>query len=112
MSAKTEDVSPEPCPFCGGDGVSVTDATRILGVWNLIHRCPVVGAISLQGDSREKVVATWNTRALLASHGAQAERIASLEAGVRLIRATAQGDGHAHLIVKACDSLISGKASA
>jgi hypothetical protein len=49
---------------------------------------------------------------LLASHAAQAERIASLESGIRLIRATAQGDGHAHLIVKACDSLISGNASA
>lgn len=53
----------KPCPFCGGDGVSVTDATRFLGVWNLIHRCPVIGPVSLQRETREGAISVWNTRA-------------------------------------------------
>lgn len=68
-------------------------------------------ATTFQGVVGHQAAAN-HLRTILASHAAQAERIASLEAGVRLIRAAAQGDGHAHLIIKECDALLSGKASA
>lgn len=54
---------PKACPFCGGDDVSVTDATRFLGVWRLLHRCPVIGAVEIQNKTREGAIAVWNTRA-------------------------------------------------
>lgn len=52
-----------PCPFCGGEAGKLTDATRLLGSWNLIHRCPVIGPIKIERSTREEVVAIWNRRA-------------------------------------------------
>jgi hypothetical protein len=69
--------------------------------------CKVYGWDSESAQGRAESIAD----VILASHAAQAERIVTLEAGIRLIRATAQGDGHAHLIVKECNALLSGKAS-
>jgi len=51
------------CPFCGEPGPGPVDATKILGVWRMIHRCKVVGPISLENETREGVLETWNTRA-------------------------------------------------
>lgn len=56
------ELKPCRCPFCDGDGIAVTDATRILGNWNLIHRCPVVGALEVTGATREQVIERWNRR--------------------------------------------------
>lgn len=53
----------EPCPFCGETPGDPVDATRILGVWNLIHRCNVLGPVKIQSSDRETVIARWNTRA-------------------------------------------------
>ncbi len=52
-----------PCPFCGGEAGKIVDATRILGTFNLIHRCPVIGPFKIEHATQEAVIATWNTRA-------------------------------------------------
>lgn len=52
----------KPCPFCGGADAAVADATRILGVFLLTHRCPAVGTIQIARATTEAVVAVWNTR--------------------------------------------------
>jgi hypothetical protein len=52
-----------PCPFCGFEVDSLADATRILGVWRLVHRCEVVGPIAVERGDRDKVMLAWNTRA-------------------------------------------------
>ncbi len=52
-----------PCPFCGGEAGKIADATRILGTFNLIHRCPVIGPVKIEYATQEAVIATWNTRA-------------------------------------------------
>ena len=59
------DLTPElkPCPFCGETDISLNDATRILGTWNIIHRCKVVGPIKIESYDKERVTAAWNRRA-------------------------------------------------
>jgi hypothetical protein len=52
-----------PCPFCGGEAGKIVDATRILGTFNLIHRCPIIGTLKIERATREGVIAKWNTRA-------------------------------------------------
>ena len=52
-----------PCPFCGGEAGKIADATRILGTFNLIHRCPVIGPVKIELATQEGVIAIWNTRA-------------------------------------------------
>lgn len=52
-----------PCPFCGEAAGTITDATRILGAWNLVHRCNVLGPIKIERGARDSVVAAWNRRA-------------------------------------------------
>lgn len=51
-----------PCPFCGGEAGKIVDATRILGTFNLIHRCPIIGGVEIKRATREGVIARWNTR--------------------------------------------------
>lgn len=53
----------KPCPFCGQINEKVVDATRIFGVFNLIHSCRVVGFVELSHPSPDGVVELWNTRA-------------------------------------------------
>jgi hypothetical protein len=53
-----------PCPFCGFEVDSLTDATRIMGVWRLLHRCKVIGPIAIERVEKDRVILTWNTRAL------------------------------------------------
>lgn len=50
------------CPFCGGNP-EITDATKMLGVWRLLHRCKIIGPMSLEHYSRQGLVTAWNTRA-------------------------------------------------
>ncbi len=51
-----------PCPFCGGEAGKIADATRILGTFNLIHRCPIIGGVEIKRATQEGVIARWNTR--------------------------------------------------
>lgn len=53
---------PAPCPFCGGT-TEIVDATKVLGLWRLIHRCKVVGYICIESDEPHKAVERWNVRA-------------------------------------------------
>lgn len=53
-----------PCPWCGETKIEPVDATRILGMWNIIHRCPVIGPFKIELSTREDVISIWNTRAL------------------------------------------------
>ena len=53
-----------PCPWCGETKIEPLDATRILGMWNIIHRCPVIGPFKIELSTREAVISIWNTRAL------------------------------------------------
>lgn len=69
----------KPCPFCGPlpDSERITDATRILGTWNFIHRCPVIGPVKIELTTREDVLTAWNTRD-------DSEAREAFEAGARL----------------------------
>lgn len=49
------------CPFCGGEA-EIHDATRILGLWRLVHRCKVIGYIGIERADKEAAIAAWNTR--------------------------------------------------
>ena len=75
-----KDGTPEllPCPFCGEDQGPLVDATRIMGVWRLIHRCRLVGPILIESSDPEYLAKKWITRADL-----HAARIAALEARVQ-----------------------------
>ncbi len=63
-----------PCPFCGGEAGKIVDATRILGTFNLIHRCPIIGGgVEIKRATQEGVIARWNTRAPIASAGGRVD---------------------------------------
>lgn len=53
-----------PCPWCGETKIEPVDKTRILGMWNIIHCCPVIGPFKIELSTREAVIYIWNTRAL------------------------------------------------
>jgi Lar family restriction alleviation protein len=54
----------KPCPFCGGLPEGPADATRILGIWRIVHRgCCALPGVSVERPTREAAVAAWNTRA-------------------------------------------------
>ena len=52
-----------PCPFCGETPKEIVDATRILGVYRIVHRCAVIPAFVLEAATPEKVAENWNRRA-------------------------------------------------
>lgn len=52
----------KPCPFCGGEA-EIHDATRILGLWRLVHRCKVIGYIGIERADKDAAIAAWNRRA-------------------------------------------------
>lgn len=66
-----------PCPFCGEHPGEITDATRILGVFRIIHRCKVIGFIKVESITRAFLVSAWNTRAQAAKDKARIERYAA-----------------------------------
>lgn len=52
----------EPCPFCGG----IPDISKHFKeeMWRLLHKCPVVGAITMDWTSpASRLVKRWNRRA-------------------------------------------------
>jgi Lar family restriction alleviation protein len=52
----------KPCPFCGGDNVSVEGAGSVFG--GFICICSSCGISSEQKENQEQAIATWNTRLL------------------------------------------------
>ena len=54
----------KPCPFCGDTPKEIVDATKILCVHRMIHRCAVIPPFSLEAATPEEVAAQWNRRAL------------------------------------------------
>lgn len=53
----------KPCPFCGGTPKEIVDATRILGVHRIVHRCAVIPPVVLEAATPEGVSEQWNRRA-------------------------------------------------
>ncbi len=53
----------KPCPFCGGTPKEIVDATRILGVHRIVHRCAVIPPFALEAATPEGVSEQWNRRA-------------------------------------------------
>lgn len=52
-----------PCPFCGKSPDEPIDATRVLGVWRVVHRCSVIVPISIECSDKGRAIEMWNTRA-------------------------------------------------
>lgn len=50
-----------PCPWCNGIPEYV-DATQVLGVHHLFHRCRVMGHLSIQRSNKDDLFPIWNTR--------------------------------------------------
>ena len=50
-----------PCPFCAGEA-KITKHFKYDDLFNLIHRCRLVGPIMIDWRDREQIVANWNTR--------------------------------------------------
>lgn len=50
----------KPCPFCG-DRAELTKHFSS-EMWRLIHRCKVLGPISLDWGDKETHIKSWNTR--------------------------------------------------
>ncbi|WP_136068018.1 hypothetical protein [Aquamicrobium sp. LC103] len=51
------------CPFCGETPSEIVDATKILGVYRIVHRCKTIPPFSIEAATPEKVAAAWNRRA-------------------------------------------------
>lgn len=51
-----------PCPWCGEEPADIVDATKILGVHRIVHRCKVLPPFSLEAATPEQVAAIWNHR--------------------------------------------------
>jgi hypothetical protein len=71
----------EPCPFCGGVPETV-DATRILGIWRIVHRCDVLGCVSVGREDIKDAAVEWNRRAA----SPDAARVATLERELAAMR--------------------------
>ncbi|HAX40613.1 MAG TPA: hypothetical protein DCY10_07045 [Clostridiales bacterium] len=52
-----------PCPVCGETPEGIVDATKVIGLYRITHRCKVWPAFSLEGSTPERVAERWNTRA-------------------------------------------------
>lgn len=51
-----------PCPVCGETPEGIIDATKVIGLYRITHRCKVWPPFSLEGAAPERVAALWNTR--------------------------------------------------
>ena len=52
------------CPFCGSVPDEPIDATRILGVWRIVHRdCCTLPNFAVERSKRADAIAAWNRRA-------------------------------------------------
>jgi Lar family restriction alleviation protein len=59
----------KPCPFCGETPKEIVDATKIMGVYRIVHRCKVIPPFALDAATPEKVAENWNWRAPEAQGG-------------------------------------------
>ena len=48
------------------------------GLWNMIHRCKVIGAISRDWSSLDRQIARWNTRQNISMVDGNGEKVQSL----------------------------------
>lgn len=48
------------CPFCGRNPEPIVKT--IYEGYNFLHRCEVVGVISIEFSSKERIELAWNTR--------------------------------------------------
>ncbi len=55
------DAKLKPCPFCGGTAELNKHFKHDL--WSLIHRCRLVGPISMEWGDKASHISNWNTRA-------------------------------------------------
>lgn len=53
-----------PCPFCGRKPEGPIDATKVLGVWRIVHRGCVIPNFSVDRPQKESAITAWNTRAI------------------------------------------------
>lgn len=54
----------KPCPFCGKIPEGPIDATRVLGVWRLVHRgCCTLPNFAVERSERGDTITAWNRRA-------------------------------------------------
>lgn len=77
----------KPCPFCGDTPKEIVDATRVLGVHRIVHRCAVIPPFLLEAGTPEAVAAQWNRRATEAAAQSDYER--------RILSALAEPAGEA-----------------
>ncbi len=71
----------KPCPFCGETPPEIVDATKILGVHRIVHRCKVIPAFSIEAATPERAAEVWNTRSPTTATPPDVAKIArSLEA--------------------------------
>lgn len=55
-----------PCPFCGKVPEPPVDATRILGVWRVVHKgCTTMPNFAVERSEKSEAIAAWNRRAAL-----------------------------------------------
>lgn len=51
-----------PCPFCGKPAEKPVERFQG-GSWNFIHRCKIIGPVSIERSTPERIAEVWNTRA-------------------------------------------------
>ena len=49
------------CPFCGGEEAHITKHFKE-DMYNLIHRCKIIGCIKLDWSDKKTLIKAWNTR--------------------------------------------------
>lgn len=72
------------CPFCGETPDKIVDATKVMGVHRIVHRCKVIPPFSLEAATPEKVAQKWNTRSAPSSEALQRAREEEREACARI----------------------------
>ena len=90
-----------PCPWCGVIESQPVDATRIMGVWRIVHRCKIIGPFSIESPTRDGVIAVWNTRAPL--DGAVAALVGAAE-GIADIQQDINFAANSYMDQSLCDA--------
>ena len=69
-----------PCPFCGKQPEGPIDATRVLGLWRIVHRgCDVLQNFAVERSCKQAAIAAWNRRAAPAADAALAAQAGGWE---------------------------------
>lgn len=61
QSVLTDGLGLLPCPFCGRTPELNKHFREEM--WTMIHRCKVIGPITFDWSSEQRIAAQWNTRA-------------------------------------------------